>query len=625
MQLTIPQLSIRIISQLQARERLRTLLWGLAKWSLVVVLAAIAAMTIDFQIDKIRDTPFWLLALLLLAMVGTAGWLFWKWVLKPWRNPPEPDVIAQRIEAGVPEFGHRLVTAIQLTRPEARISGMSESLIQDVSVEAEKLSQKHDLRQMVRGRPFEQSVGLFMIPLLAGAFFTMYMGVKLTTILLERLTLHDREIPHLVNLANKTVELWPTGEEVTLTYEATGPLREENVGSVRVKVEGARAEDYPLKFASQKDDVFTFQAIVPPGTQPFTHRAWLRGGRTKGLGEVRYEPRPVVSRIDAWVILPDYVGVKPDGTPYEEYMPQQGEVACRAGEKTRIEIETSKPVKTAVLHLLGQNADKKDVRLKTIPLDVEGKDSNAAGGSFSATPETIAYEIEVWDTFGFRNAVLPRRGIRILADTPPVVEILPERFTGLGEVLSAESEVDGMPLPLGKPVRIDYKCRSPLGLSKARLAYRVNEDPFQYLPLAEVKENAETGPWDFTRHGFKNANYQKTKLADQVEFTALPSPNPELMPARLEGAGAFTFQTKTLTKLVDGKPVPLDVGDRIEFQIEVYDRNPAPGREPGRSELRVKEIVTEDRFLEWILSTLQSESKLRDLEKKQRGVFEPDR
>jgi hypothetical protein len=70
-----------------------------------------------------------------------------------------------------------------------------------------------------------------------------------------------------------------------------------------------------------------------------------------------------------------------------------------------------------------------------------------------------------------------------------------------------------------------------------------------------------------------------------------------------------------------GTPSELEVGDRVEFFVEVFDRNRAPNRAPGRSDSRIKGIVTDGQFVDWVVQTLQSESRIRQLEEKQKGVF----
>jgi hypothetical protein len=55
--------------------------------------------------------------------------------------------------------------------------------------------------------------------------------------------------------------------------------------------------------------------------------------------------------------------------------------------------------------------------------------------------------------------------------------------------------------------------------------------------------------------------------------------------------------------------------------VEVFDRNPAAGRELGRTDPGRTAWVTEDEFVDWIDQTLQQESRIRDLADRQRDVF----
>jgi hypothetical protein len=204
--------------------------------------------------------------------------------------------------------------------------------------------------------------------------------------------------------------------------------------------------------------------------------------------------------------------------------------------------------------------------------------------------------------------------------------LLPERFAMPGDPgLTDDTEVEGMPIPIGGPVRIAYYCAHPYGIDRARLAWRVLKAgkiaeegpaagadlPWQHLPLGEVRATAEAGEFDLRR-----GHFEKTGLFDSVEFYPLPSPKPEIIHGRTEGGGCFDFQTKALPGL--------QVGDQIEFFIEVFARNPALSNLPGRSETRVKTIVTRSQFMDWWLQRERHESRIRELESRQRGVFTPE-
>jgi hypothetical protein len=244
------------------------------------------------------------------------------------------------------------------------------------------------------------------------------------------------------------------------------------------------------------------------------------------------------------------------------------------------------------------------------------------------------------------------------------VSLLPEYFSRIDRGFSEEHEVEGIPLLLGERIRVAYRCVAPYGLSQARFRYRVyteeefqqlGEDgvrrldrPWETLPLPEIHGTHETGPFDPRRGVFAHSGREA-----QVFFHAVPAHDFDTL-GGTSGGGRFDFQTRTLTVAADPPEYPalflgsartdvglglgwaahavsqrllpaptrlLAVGDRVEFFVEVFDRNPDPDRPPGRSERRWKVVVTEQRLLEWIVQKDDQKQRIRELEEKQRGVY----
>jgi hypothetical protein len=226
----------------------------------------------------------------------------------------------------------------------------------------------------------------------------------------------------------------------------------------------------------------------------------------------------------------------------------------------------------------------------------------------------------VTDDNGFVNANPPRRGIGHAADDPPRVNLLPEVLKDPRDPGPLDDyEVNGMPLALGGRVQIGYAARSPLGLSKAFVMYRVNEGNWTPLPLARtVADPAKVGRFLPELGLFENSGPD-----GQVEFYQLPAADPDSPPG-LEAGGRYNFETAALKKKApDGSEVKLEVGDRVEFYVEVYDRNPAPGRPGGKSESRLKSVVSASQLQDWLAQRAQTHERLRQIEERQRGVFKP--
>ena len=247
---------------------------------------------------------------------------------------------------------------------------------------------------------------------------------------------------------------------------------------------------------------------------------------------------------------------------------------------------------------------------RTIEMEIQKDEPTEALAQFDLRPDESAYRIVVVDEHGFENADPPRRGVKIVSEEAPAVALLPEQFLpdqypGVG--LAEDFEVEGVPIPLGGAIRVAYTASHTYGLGRATLMYRVNEGPWQPFPLGETPETEKLGPFDPRRGCFGNS-----RATDQVQFHAVPSRDPERLLPRTDGGGRFDFQTRGLPDL--------KIGDRIEYYIEVTNRDPN-SPQVGRSETRMKTIVTVPQLVQWIDATLRQEDRIRQLEQKQKGVF----
>ncbi|HEY8503573.1 MAG TPA: hypothetical protein VIL46_03255 [Gemmataceae bacterium] len=619
----VPKSITRQLRNLRGRELVLHLVWGFARWLAFALGVLALACLIDWAWDGYEETPFGLRVALVAAQVVLYLAAAWWFVLRPLARFPSLDRLAERVEACVPGYRHRLVTALQLNRPGAKLHGVSPELLAVVTREADAITRAERFTRFADHRRLRWSAWVGG-PALLAALAALLLAPETVSALLARQTLRDAEIPRSVVLENRTPRLWPSGEGVTLRYavtDRTGAVRPGLVGAVRIEQEGQPAQRLPLTFEEQTGpDTAVFAARVPPASEPFRFRAWLADGRTRGASEVEFVPRPVVTRVEAWVRLPEYVGRRPDGGRYE--VPQaQGEILARPDSAARVRIDTQKPIARASLVLMGRAAGAAtETVLKRLPMRTE-PGGRAAEVVFDLAPGQSGYRVEVEDEHGFGNAAPPRRGIALGADEPPYVKLLPEHFPGPGGELTDEAEVDGMPLPRGGSVRIAYYARSPLGLARARLAYRVNDGPWEYLPLAPVKAGPDVGRFDTRRGAFENSGFR-----DEVEFYAIPSSSPDTVPDGLEGGGRFDFRTAALRKtLPDGSRTELQLKDQVEFVVEVFDRKDDPDdpgdREPGRSAARLKTVVDIREFYDWMAQTLENERRIRQLQERQQRVF----
>jgi hypothetical protein len=609
---------VRQLRGWQRRERAYRFAWGLARWLAVVGGGLTAACLLDWTIDRFRDTPTWLRIILTfgqLALYAAAGvWFLFR------LRVPSLDVLAGKAEDAHPEFGHRLVTALQLNRPTAKTFGMSPQLIEDVTREASALSARYDLKRLAETHRLKQAAYL-LAPFAVFFLLMLAFNAKLMFALLARQALLPVDIPRSVALANTTAELWPSGDAVRLTFKVTGKFTEQSVGSVAVTPEGQPTERYELKFSERLDDgSAVFATEYPPSSVPFTFKAWLHDGRTRSVASVRFEPRPVVKEVSAWLQLPLYVD--PDGKRRYERSQPQGEVTALPGCGLRVEATCTKPIKAAKVVMLARSAVGAEEPVGQ-PLAMTLSDDRLTAGVVGDIPaRAVAYRVVVTDDNDFANLNPPRRGISVGADDPPRVNLLPEVLKDPREVGPLDDfEVTGMPLVLGGRVQIGFTARSPLGLDRAFIMYRVNDtEAWTPLPLRPtVADPEKLGKFLPDLGVFENSGEY-----GQVEFYRFPSADLEADPPGLEAGGRYNFETAALKKVANGRETKLEVGDRVEFHVAVHDRNPDPRRVPGRSESRIKAVVTQAMWEDWNRQRHQSAERLRQLEERQRGVFGRD-
>ncbi|MEZ6142484.1 MAG: hypothetical protein R3B84_18145 [Zavarzinella sp.] len=633
MNVLLPTVGLSKLKALQHRERLCHVAWGAARFLALVVAVLAITTTIDWIVDRSMETPrLWVRNPLTVLQIMLFGYFAYRWLVLPWLKAPDLILLARRVEEQIPDFGHRLVTSIQLSEDKAARAGMSVELLGQLTNESETLAQQHRFSQFADIRRFKWAAACISIPLVLLAALLIWHGPETLEILVKRQFFGSQDIPRTNQLENLTPELWAAGDKVIIRYRVTGEISDQEVGRLRVKPDGLPADRYQLTFEREEGGAKIFRAEIPHSSINFTHRAWIGDGRTKSYHQVIFEPRPVVSQIDAWVQLPGFLGVTPSGKPYESYQ-TQGEIIGLPSSQARIRITAQKKLSEAVLVLYRRSDDgTREVPLEEVLLNIDevaeavGQTQYTASGQFLLRPELVRYRVVVKDVYGFDNSTPPARGIQIAADDPPVVNLLPERYLLGFDRTSEEDIIEGLPIPLGGKIPIAYLCRSPNGVGKAQLRYRVNDESnFRIFPLSTIAATEKTGSFNPNTGAFMN-----TSEGEQVEFHPIPSLDPVAIPSYLSGGGRFDFNTGEVTKLVNGSEQKLQIGDRVEYFVEVFDRNPAlvtlPGgrkvsRPPGQSETRMKEILSATDVLLRLDQIRQTEEKIRDLEKKQRDIF----
>lgn len=344
------------------------------------------------------------------------------------------------------------------------------------------------------------------------------------------------------------------------------------------------------------------------------------------------------------------------------------------GSLARIRVHVQKPVADVKLTLMYQRLDDQTLfPIRTIPMKYVGQIPPAWGSqeverpfqSTSVTPEgyyegvfsadfapLIAraelkglrngevvqvnrYRVSAVDEYGFESRRDPQRSITVDHPDPPQVELLPERYPRSDGSITEEDIIKDLPIPPGEKVKLEYIARSSIGFpdpipglgnrlnSPARLMVRVNEEetPRIYL-LDEIPETIESGEYDLQRAAFRNQPFMERAIREYngVPFHGKPGGGPANDMPRREAGGVYYFNTKDLKKTaLDGTLKDLEVGDSLEFWFEVTDRAGNRLTEKN-SPKRRKEIRSVEEVYRQSVELLESESKLRSIEKRQREL-----
>src|SRR5712692_5350177 len=117
------------LAALRRRERLLIFVWGAARWLSIVLVLLFVCGLVDRLIDRQRDTPRGVrlgMFFVQVAVSAVAGLIFLLWPQV--RRLPDA-LLALWVEEKIPQFEHRLISAVQLNQPDAQLDGMSPELV----------------------------------------------------------------------------------------------------------------------------------------------------------------------------------------------------------------------------------------------------------------------------------------------------------------------------------------------------------------------------------------------------------------------------------------------------------------------------------------------------------------
>src|SRR5579862_6669068 len=218
----VPESILHQLGAVRRRQAMGRLAWGLARWVALVAGSLFMAGLVDWLVDLRMETPLALRGTLLLvqgALWCAAATFF---IIRPLLRRPSDRDVALWVEEQFPEFGHRLITAVELNRAGAPTAGMSLELLAAVTREAEERASRTAFTSRIDSSPLRRAAGT-MAAVGALAFLLGIAAPETTAVLVARQFLATRDIPRSLAIEPRLgSQVSPSGEELKVFFRATG-------------------------------------------------------------------------------------------------------------------------------------------------------------------------------------------------------------------------------------------------------------------------------------------------------------------------------------------------------------------------------------------------------------------
>ena len=579
------------------------IIYGISKSLLFVLpLLAIACLA-DWFWDIEEETP------LPVRLIMTASWLslllvsFASYVVLPGIKRFNEDETALKIEQTFPEFDHRLITVLQLSRPEARFDKKSEKLLAELIGEVVDCYPNYNFNNALELKKLKDSAFRFA-PTFLFVILSLIFAHDSAKALFERQLLYNTPIPrntNFINLPEKIV--LAEGEEASIIFDLrlTKGYTPSN-GKMRWKNQEGKSLILPI----EPDENGLWKATLASSIEDGVVTMRLGDGRAGPVTVIR-KNRPTLEMVSAKILMPDWFGKRPDGSLYETIFPK-GDIVGIEGSTVQVEFKCSQPLKEATLVIKHSDSN---LTPESLPCTINENKQNFIV-RFNLKLGNVRYQINCSNLDGLESNPNWQRKLTVLQTQEPLITLLPEQIPGIVRVFGKDedTEIDGLPVLIGKQFRVAYKAESYTGLLLAKFRYRINEKgEWQTLPLQEFKPESEKLGKFLIEYG----SFENSPAKAVIDFYPLPSDDPWKAPNRRIAGGRFDFQIGPIKNI--------RIGDKIEYFVEVTDMNPLTPK-TGQSEIFIKEVAGIEDLLAWWRRKEKETEKLMQLKNKQGTVFE---
>jgi len=452
------------ISRVRRKHSLVQMLQGVAAALAVLVLLLAAGMLLDWFFEL----PQWLRAMLLAADVAAIAYVLLWHVVRPVFFGPDDEDIALLVERHMPQFRTSLIASVQLSRPGAIPPGCSRAIVRAMIARTERMAEPLDFAGVIRLDAMLRTQALAaLIVLLGMAVFVA--GGNTAAELLKRAFLSDVPVPRNTRITcltlNRTIAI---GDGITLEAVAEGVVPRS--GTVDLRYQSGRHQQFsmePVNGAATRPatvpaDSGRFARTIDNVQESFSYRIRLNDAQTRWY-RITALPRPAVVAIRFTQEYPAYTR-----RPAEQRSP--GDLSLLAGSTLRVDVKASKPLRAAVVRLVGLEQDK--------PMTV-GTDKTQAWAVVNIPARGLSgLSLRMMDEDGITSRAETVYPIDIVLDKEPTVRITwPDRKE---ELVTRQARV-----------LVGFEATDDFGVDKIFLRHKYDTEELSAARSIELEPGSE--------------------------------------------------------------------------------------------------------------------------------------
>ena len=436
----------------------RTLFWTGCAIAIVGLIAILAGATI---VDLLMPLPGSVRIALFVGIIGSAGYLLYRYLIQPLRVKLTPHDVALNVERKHRDLEDRLVSALQFGETETE-DPIRSHLLQRLVTDAVERTEGIDFKATVDKSKKRKHIGIAVAALAGCALIALIFPTELNTSLNRLLSPWEKTEP--VFTTKLTVEPGNArilrGRSLAINLEVTGKAADKarlvyTKGNPTTDTEPQRQEIDMVRIEGEKRK---FGYEIFNINQNMEYYVTANGTESERY-TVEVFDMPKLTAVEVAYTYPEYTKLKP--------IIQQGDGNIRAvaGAQAEVRITTNKAIESATLTVEARDSVPMvifDGRTLTTTLDVlnDGK-----------------YTVELLCVDGFNNQVPIEYAITAIPDEPP-------------EIVIKEPGRDIKATKL-EEVKVLAEATDDYGVDNMKLMYSIGSGEPRELPIESVEVKAK--------------------------------------------------------------------------------------------------------------------------------------